>query len=79
MRQSNPQPNCYARQTMTVTNNLRPTTFPPVQRERPSPTPDSTAKPAETLPGEPAETLPGEPAAPVSPGGLVGKHVNTTA
>jgi hypothetical protein len=56
---------------MTVTNNLRPTTFPPVQRERPSPTPDSTAKPAETLPGEPA--------APVSPGGLVGNHVNTTA
>ncbi|MGF7135564.1 hypothetical protein P3T40_007072 [Paraburkholderia sp. EB58] len=55
---------------MTVTNNLRPTTFQPVQRERPASTPDSTAKP---------ESLPSEPAAPVSPGGLVGNHVNTTA
>lgn len=54
---------------MTVTNNLRPTTFPPAQRERPAPTPDSTAKP---------ET-PAEPAAPSLPGGLIGNHVNTTA
>jgi hypothetical protein len=70
MRQSNPHPKRHARQTMTVTNNLRPTTFPPVQRERPSPTPDNTAKP---------DALPSEPATPVSPGGLVGNHVNTTA
>ncbi|MEW6343581.1 MAG: hypothetical protein RXR20_21420 [Paraburkholderia sp.] len=55
---------------MTVTNNLRPTTFPPVQRERPAPTPDSTAKP---------ETLPSDPPAPSLPGGLIGNHVNTTA
>ena len=55
---------------MTVTNNLHPTTFPPAPRERPSPMPDSTANP---------ETLPSEPAAPVSPGGLLGNHVNTTA
>jgi hypothetical protein len=55
---------------MTVQNNLRSTTFPPVQRERPTSTPESTAKP---------ESQPDEPAAPALPSGLVGNHVNTTA
>jgi hypothetical protein len=56
---------------MTVTNNLHPTTFPPQPRVRtapPEPTP--TAKP---------EAQPDEPATPVSPGGMVGNNINTTA
>jgi hypothetical protein len=58
---------------MTVTNNLRPTTFPPAPsapRERPAPTQDNTAKP---------DALPEEPATPMSPGGLLGSRINTTA
>ncbi len=55
---------------MTVTNNLHPTTFPPVQRERPQPMPDNSARP---------ETPSAEPAAPAMPGGMIGNHVNTTA
>ncbi|WP_186308411.1 hypothetical protein [Paraburkholderia sp. BCC1885] len=57
---------------MTVTNNLHPTTFPPPPRERTAPAPaqDNAAKP---------EALPEEPATPMSPGGLLGNHINTTA
>jgi hypothetical protein len=54
---------------MTVMNNLRPTTFPPVQRERPAGTSELPARPE----------LPAEPAMPAQPGPLVGNHVNTTA
>jgi hypothetical protein len=56
---------------MTVQNNLRSTTFPPVQqRARPTSTPETTARPE----AEPAETT-----QPAQPSGLVGNHVNTTA
>jgi hypothetical protein len=55
---------------MTVQNNLRPTTFPPMQRERPTPTSEGAAKP---------EGLPPEPTSPALPGGLIGNNVNTTA
>lgn len=55
---------------MTVQNTLHPTTFPPMQRERPTPAPESSAKP---------EGLPAEPTSPALPGGLIGNNVNTTA
>lgn len=56
---------------MTVQNNLRPTTFPPVARDKPSiPSPSVTGAP---------ETPPVEAPTPVAPGGMVGNHVNTTA
>lgn len=55
---------------MTVQNNLRPTTFPPVQRARPAAAPETAAKP---------EAQPAESAQPALPSGLVGNHVNTTA
>ncbi|MGA7781526.1 MAG: hypothetical protein WCA85_27970 [Paraburkholderia sp.] len=55
---------------MTVQNNLRPTTFPPVPRERPAAAPETTAKP---------ESQPSDSAVPALPSGLVGNHVNTTA
>jgi hypothetical protein len=55
---------------MNVQNNLRSTTFPPVQPERPAAAPETAAKP---------ESQPAETAQPASPGGLVGNYVNTTA
>jgi hypothetical protein len=70
LRQSNRIIQRHARHLMTVQNNLRPTTFPPVQRQRPSGTPETTARP---------EAQPAESAQPALPGGLVGNHVNTTA